>query len=611
MINDHLKDLIKNLPQKPGIYKFLDRSDKIIYIGKAKNLKKRVASYFNRSIKDEKTNTLVSKINSFSIVLVKSETDALLLENNLIKKIKPKYNILLKDGKSYPWICVKNERFPRIFLTRKVIDDGSSYFGPYTNIKTAYTLLELIDNLFPIRKSNYNFSEKIINDPKNTFYLNVLRKKGHFIITGFDMENTKMENNFITEREYSEIILAVKNMLQGKFKKSRDKIKKQMMNYSKNEEFELAEECKMKIMALENYQSKSTIVNPKIKNLDIYTIISDSSYAFINYIQVNNGSIISSFNTYVRKQSIIDEKQILEQLVGQIKLKFKSNSNEMCSNIFIETLSYKKAYVPDIGDKNHLVKLSLLNIKNYKLKEFNNLKNRFKPSSQFRVLSTLKDDLSLEELPTHIECFDNSNFQGSYPSSACVVFKNGKPLKSEYRHFNIKSVDKPDDFASMEEVVLRRYKRLINEQRDLPQLLVIDGGKGQLSSALKSLKQLNLDKKITCIGIAKRLEEIYLPFESTPIYIDKKSESLKLIQKLRDEAHRFSLRQHRNRRDKIFLTSELEEIHGIGQKTIATLIKNFKSVNNIKKANIDKLNEVVGSKKAAFISNYFISQNEK
>ena len=611
MINDHLKDLIKDLPHKPGVYKFLNSSNKIIYIGKAKNLKKRVSSYFNRSIKDEKTNTLVSKINSFSIVLVESETDALLLENNLIKKFKPKYNILLKDGKSYPWICVKNERFPRIFLTRKVINDGSSYYGPYTNIKTAYTLLELIDNLFPIRKSNYNFSEKIINDPKNTFYLNVLRKKGHFIITGFDMENTKIDNNFITEKEYSEIILAVKNMLDGKFKKSRDKIKKQMMNYSKNEEFELAEECKMKIMALENYQSKSTIVNPKIKNLDIFTIISDSSHAFINYIQVNNGSIICSFNTYVKKQSILDEKQILEQLVGQIKFKFKSNSNEMCSNIYIETLSYKKSYVPEVGDKSHLVKLSLLNIKNYKLKEFNNLKNRFKTSSLFRVLSTLKDDLSLEELPTHIECFDNSNFQGSYPSSACVVFKNGKPLKSEYRHFNIKSVDKPDDFASMEEVVLRRYKRLINEQRDLPQLIVIDGGKGQLSSALKSLKQLNLDKKITCIGIAKRLEEIYLPFESTPIYIDKKSESLKLIQKLRDEAHRFSLRQHRNRRDKIFLTSELEEIHGIGQKTIATLIKNFKSVNNIKKANIDKLKEVVGSKKAAFISNYFISQNEQ
>ena len=611
MINDHLKDLIKDLPHKPGVYKFLNSSNKIIYIGKAKNLKKRVSSYFNRSIKDEKTNTLVSKINSFSIVLVESETDALLLENNLIKKFKPKYNILLKDGKSYPWICVKNERFPRIFLTRKVINDGSSYYGPYTNIKTAYTLLELIDNLFPIRKSNYNFSEKIINDPKNTFYLNVLRKKGHFIITGFDMENTKIDNNFITEKEYSEIILAVKNMLQGKFKKSRDKIKKQMMNYSKNEEFELAEECKMKIMALENYQSKSTIVNPKIKNLDIYTIISDSSHAFINYIQVNNGSIICSFNTYVKKQSILNEKQTLEQLVGQIKLKFKSNSNEMCSNIYIETLSYKKAYVPEVGDKSHLVKLSLLNIKNYKLKEFNNLKNRFKTSSQFRVLSTLKDDLSLEELPTHIECFDNSNFQGSYPSSACVVFKNGKPLKSEYRHFNIKSVDKPDDFASMEEVVLRRYKRLINEQRDLPQLIVIDGGKGQLSSALKSLKQLNLDKKITCIGIAKRLEEIYLPFESTPIYIDKKSESLKLIQKLRDEAHRFSLRQHRNRRDKIFLTSELEEIHGIGQKTIATLIKNFKSVNNIKKTNIDELGKVVGSKKAAFISNYFISQNEQ
>ena len=611
MINDHLKNLIKNLPHKPGVYKFFNRSNKIIYIGKAKDLKKRVSSYFNRSIKDEKTNTLVSKINTFSIVLVKSETDALLLENNLIKKFKPKYNILLKDGKSYPWICVKNERFPRIFLTRKVIDDGSSYFGPYTNIKTAYTLLELIDNLFPIRKSNYNFSEKIINDPKNTFYMNVLRKKGHFIITGFDIQNKNSDKNIITEKEYSDMILAVKNMLQGKFKKSKDKIKAQMLNYSKNEEFELAEECKMKITALENYQSKSTIVNPKIKNLDIFTIISDSSHAFINYIQVNNGSIICSFNTDVKKQSIINEKQILEQLVGQIKLKFNSNSNEMCSNISIETLSYKKAYVPVVGDKSHLVKLSLLNIKNYKLKEFNNLKNRFKITSQFRILNTLKQDLSLLELPNHIECFDNSNFQGSHPSSACVVFKNGKPLKSEYRHFNVKSVNKPDDFASMEEVVFRRYKRLINEQRDLPQLIVIDGGKGQLSSALRSLKKLKLDKKIKCIGIAKRLEEIYFPFESTPIHINKKSESLKLIQKLRDEAHRFSLRQHRNRRDKVFLNSELEEINGIGQKTIATLIKNFKSVNNIKKTGIDELSKIVGSKKATFIFNYFNNQNEK
>ena len=611
MINDHLKNLIKNLPHKPGVYKFLNSSNKIIYIGKAKNLKKRVSSYFNRSIKDEKTNTLVSKINSLSIVLVKSETDALLLENNLIKKFKPKYNILLKDGKSYPWICVKNERFPRIFLTRKVIDDGSSYFGPYTNIKTAYTLLELIDNLFPIRKSNYNFSEKTINDPKNIFYLNVLRKKGHFIITGFDMENKMSVKNLITEKEYSEIIIAVKNMLQGKFKKSRDKIKMQMLNYSKNEEFELAEESKMKITALENYQSKSTIVNPKIKNLDIFTIISDSSHAFINYIQVNNGSIICSFNTDIKKQSIIEEKQILEQLVGQIKLKFNSKSNEMCSNINIETFCYKKAYVPVVGDKSHLVKLSLLNIKNYKLKEFNNLKNRFKTTSQFRILNTLKQDLSLVELPSHIECFDNSNFQGSQPSSACVVFKNGKPLKSEYRHFNVKSVYKPDDFASMEEVVFRRYKRLIDEQKDLPQLIVIDGGKGQLSSALKSLKKLKLDKKIKCIGIAKRLEEIYFPFESTPIHLNKKSESLKLIQKLRDEAHRFSLRQHRNRRDKVFLNSELEEIHGIGQKTIATLIKNFKSVNKIKKTNIDELSKVVGSKKATFIFNYFNSQNEK
>ena len=601
-----ISEYLKNITTSPGVYKFLNNKDRVIYVGKAKNLKKRVRSYFTGKKSDEKTRSLVSNISRISVVLVDTESDALLLENNLIKKFKPKYNILLKDGKSYPWICIKNERFPRIFSTRKIINDGSEYFGPYTNIKTINTLLDLINNIYPIRKGNYNLNQKFINDLNNKISLRVLEKKSHFIILGFETENHNSKN-LISEKKYNLIINSVKNILKGKFSKSKIQLKQQMINFSNKEEFEKALECKNKLKALENYQSKSMIVSSTIKNLDIYSIISDNNYAYINFTQVSNGFIISSFNTHVKKTNITDDEIILEQLISQIKVKFRSKSTELCSNIFVDSMDYKKCIIPKAGDKNHLLLMSIRNIKNYKINIFKSNKNLENLDSFQKILKILKNDLNMKTLPKHIECFDNSNFQGSFPSSACVVFKNGRPSKKDYRHFNIKSVSSPDDFASMEEVVFRRYNRMIDENKSLPNLIIIDGGKGQLSSSVKSLKKLGIEQKISIVGIAKRLEEIYFYGESTPLYIDKRSPSLKLIQKLRDEAHRFSLRQYRNRRDNSFLDSELQRIPGIGEKTFLNLMKKFKSLKNIKTQKIEELKQIVGSKKAKIIYDHFNS----
>ena len=601
-----ISEYLKNITTSPGVYKFLNKSDRVIYVGKAKNLKKRVRSYFTGKKSDEKTRSLVSNISRISVVLVDTESDALLLENNLIKKFKPKYNILLKDGKSYPWICIKNERFPRIFSTRKIINDGSEYFGPYTNIKTINTLLDLINNIYPIRKGNYNLNQKFINDLNNKISLRVLEKKSHFIILGFETENHNSKN-LISEKKYNLLINSVKNILKGRFSKSKIQLKQQMISFSNKEEFEKALECKNKLKALENYQSKSMIVSSRIKNLDIYSIISDNNYAYINFTQVSNGFIISSFNTHVKKTNVTEDQLILEQLISQIKVKFRSKSTELCSNIFVDSMDYKKCIIPKAGDKNHLLLMSIRNIKNYKINIFKSNKNLENLDSFQKILKILKNDLNMNTLPKHIECFDNSNFQGSFPSSACVVFKNGRPSKKDYRHFNIKSVTSPDDFASMEEVVFRRYSRMIDENKSLPNLIIIDGGKGQLSSSVKSLKKLGLEKKISIIGIAKRLEEIYFYGESTPVYIDKRSPSLKLIQKLRDEAHRFSLRQYRNRRDNSFLDSELQRIPGIGEKTFLNLMKKFKSLKNIKMQKIEELNQIVGSKKAKIIYDHFNS----
>ena len=601
-----ISEYLKNITTSPGVYKFLNKSDRVIYVGKAKNLKKRVRSYFTGKKSDEKTRSLVSNISRISVVLVDTESDALLLENNLIKKFKPKYNILLKDGKSYPWICIKNERFPRIFLTRKIINDGSEYFGPYTNIKTINTLLDLINNIYPIRKGNYNLNQKFINDLNNKISLRVLEKKSHFIILGFETENHNSKN-LISEKNYNHIINSVKNILKGRFSKSKIQLKQQMISFSNKEEFEKALECKNKLKALENYQSKSMIVSSRIKNLDIYSIISNNNYAFINFTQVSNGFIISSFNTHVKKTNVTEDQLILEQLISQIKVKFRSKSTELCSNIFVDSMDYKKCIIPKVGDKNHLLLMSIRNIKNYKINIFKSNKNLENLDSFQKILKILKNDLNMKTLPKHIECFDNSNFQGSFPSSACVVFKNGKPSKKDYRHFNIKSVSSPDDFASMEEVVFRRYSRMIDENKSLPNLIIIDGGKGQLSSSVKSLKKLGIEQKISIVGIAKRLEEIYFYGESTPLYIDKRSPSLKLIQKLRDEAHRFSLRQYRNRRDNSFLDSELQRIPGVGEKTFLNLMKKFKSLKNIKTQKIEELKQIVGSKKAKIIYDHFNS----
>ena len=604
MPKNAISDILNNLTESPGVYKFLDDSDNVIYVGKAKNLRKRVRSYFTGKKSDEKTRSLVTNIKDISIILVETESDALLLENNLIKKFKPKYNILLKDGKSYPWICVKNERFPRIFLTRKVINDGSDYFGPYTNIKTINTLLDLINNIYPIRKTNYNLNERIINDPQIKLSLRVLEKNGHFIILGFEKDDFSSEN-LISEIKYNKIISSVKSILKGKFSKSKIQLKKEMKAFADSEEYEKADECKNKLKALENYQSKSMVVSSKIKDLDIYSIISDENYAYINFTQISNGYIISSFNTHVKKSNVKEDKIILEQLISQIKVKFLSKSKQMCSNILVESLDYKKSFVPVVGEKKHLIDMSIRNIKNYKINFFKSKLTSHSENSFIRVLKTLQKDLNMDSLPVHIECFDNSNFQGSFPSSACVVFKNGKPSKKDYRHFNIRSVTSPDDFASMREVVFRRYSRLLNEKKSLPNLIIIDGGKGQLSSSVSSLKELGVYDDVTIIGIAKRLEEIYFSGESTPIYIDKKSESLKLIQKLRDEAHRFSLRQYRNRRDNQFIDSELINIDGIGEKTAVSLMKQFKSVKNIKSKSLNDLKTAIGDKKGIIIYNYY------
>jgi len=521
MPKNKFSDFLKNLTKSPGVYKFLDKSNNVIYIGKAKNLRNRVRSYFSTNHSDEKTKSLVSNINDISIILVETESDALLLENNLIKKFKPKYNILLKDGKSYPWICVKKERFPRIFLTRNIINDGSDYFGPYTNIKTINTLLDLVNNIYPIRKTNYNLSQKILDDQNIKLSLRVLEKNGHFIILGFEKDDFSSKD-LISEKKYDEIIKSVKSILGGKFAKSKSQLKKQMISFSKLEEFEKAEECKIKLKALENYQSRSMVVSSKIKDLDVFSLISDQEYAYVNFTQISNGFVISSFNTHIKKSNVVQDKIILEQLIPQIKLKFLSRSKQMCSNITVDSIDYDKSQVPILGEKKHLVEMSIKNIKNYKINFFKSKLASKSTNSNSRILSTLQNDLNMDSFPSHIECFDNSNFQGSFPSSACVVFKNGKPSKRDYRHFNIKTVTSPDDFASMKEVVYRRYSRLINENKSLPNLIVIDGGKGQLSSSVKSLKELGIDKKVTIIGIAKRLEEIYFPNESTPLYIDKK-----------------------------------------------------------------------------------------
>ena len=585
---------LQTLPNTPGVYQFYDALGVVIYVGKAKNLKNRVRSYFNKVHDYGKTNVLVKKIIEIKHIVVETETDALLLENNLIKKHQPRYNVLLKDDKSYPWICIKNERFPRVFQTRRMIKDGSEYFGPYTSIKTVYTLLGLIKGLFPLRTCKYNLSQEKIASHK------------YKVCLEYHLGNCKGACEAKEhEASYQENIITIREILKGNFKNSIAVFKNQMKSHADNLEFEAAQSLKEKLKILENYQSKSTIVNPKISNVDVFTIVSDESFAYVNFLQLSYGAIIRSHTMELKKKLQESDQALLELAITEIRQRFSLESKELYVPFEVNLGPDFKITIPKVGDKKQLIDLSIRNAKYHRLDQLKQVKITDPERHEGRIMAQMKSDLRLSEAPTHIECFDNSNIQGTHPVAACVVFKNGKPSKKEYRHFNIKTVEGPDDFASMTEVVYRRYKRLLDEKQPLPQLIIIDGGKGQLSASLKSLDALNLRGKIAIIGIAKRLEELFYPDDPIPLYLDKKSETLKIIQQLRNEAHRFGIEHHRNKRSKTALNSELESIVGVGEKTILELLKKFKSAQRVSFAALDELEQVVGVSKALIIYNYY------
>ncbi len=580
----------KTLPTDPGVYQYFDKKDTVIYVGKAKNLKRRVTSYFTKVHVNTKTRILVKKIHRMEHIVVPTEVDALLLENNLIKKYRPRYNILLKDDKTYPWICIKKEPFPRVFSTRKVVRDGSSYFGPYPNVKTVYTLLELIRGLYPIRTCNYDLSEEKV------------QKQSYKVCLEYHIGNCMAPCEAkVSEEDYDQNIEGIRDIIKGNFRRSLDQFKTRMEQYANAMEFERAHEIKEKLESLENYQAKSTVVSPKISNVDVFTIISDESYGYVNFFQVAFGSIILSHTVEIKKKLEESDAEMLPLAIVNLRQRFNSHSKEIYVPFEIDLGPKIKVTIPKLGDKKKLVGLSQRNAKFFRLERFKQMKIVDPDRHVKRLMSQMKTDLRLNEEPIHIECFDNSNIQGTNPTAACVVFRNGKPFKNDYRHFKIKTVEGPDDFASMEEVVHRRYKRLSDEGQSLPQLVVIDGGKGQLSSAVKSLDQLGLRGQIAIIGIAKRLEEIYYPSDSIPVYLDKKSETLKIIQHLRNEAHRFGLTLHRKIRSKSALKSPLDSVEGIGPKTKELLLKKFKSLKRIKDAPQDSIIQLLGNVKGVKI----------
>jgi len=585
---------LQTLPNSPGVYQYYDKNGKILYVGKAKNLKKRVTSYFTKRHDSHRIGVMVKKIKEIKHIVVESETDALLLENNLIKKHQPRFNVMLKDDKTYPWICIKNERFPRVFPTRKLIKDGSEYYGPFTSFKTVNTLLDLIKGLYKLRTCNYDLSEEKISNGK------------YKVCLEYHLGNCKGPCEAKQpEAEYNSNIEAIRQIVKGNFKDSLQQFREQMKLHAEKMEFEDAQRIKNKIDVLENYQSKSTVVNPKITNVDVFSIVSDEGYGYVNFLQLSHGAIIRSHTIEMKKKLDETDEELLELAITEIRQRFSSNSKEIYVPFKVDAGEEVKVTIPKLGDKKKIVDLSLRNAKYYRQERFKQMKIVDPDRHVKRIMAQMKEDLRLNVEPRHIECFDNSNIQGTNPVAACVVFKNGKPSKKDYRKFNIKTVEGPDDFASMEEVVFRRYKRLLNEGEELPQLIIVDGGKGQLSSGVKALEALDLRGKIAIIGIAKRLEEIFYPGDTIPLYLDKKSETLKIIQQLRNEAHRFGITFHRNKRSKTALNTELEEITGIGEKTVVELLKQFRSVKRIKEASEKELAEVIGVSKAGIIFNHY------
>ena len=588
---------IKLLPDKPGIYQYLDVSNTIIYVGKAKNIKKRVTSYFTKNQDNAKTKLLVRKIVDIHYIVVDTELDALLLENNLIKKHQPKYNIQLKDDKTYPWICIKNEPFPRVFSTRRIIKDGSSYFGPYSSVKVMHTLIALIKELYPLRNCQLDLSNKKIqsNNYKVCLEYHIGNCLGPCV-------------GYQSEENYEEAIRHIEHILKGNVGSVVQLLKSKMANHAMLFEYEAAQQTKEKIEVLQQFQAKSTIVSPKIHEVDVLTLVEEGDLKFVNYLSIINGAIVHGYTVEVQTKLNESNQDVLNYVLVEMRNRFSSNAKEVLVEEVLETnLLGIRCTVPQIGDKKSLVELSKRNASYYRLEKRKQVKISHPEQHTQRILTTIQNDFRLQELPIHMECFDNSNIQGTNPVSACVVFKNGKPSKKDYRHFNIKTVEGPDDFASMEEVVYRRYKRMLDEHISLPQLIIIDGGKGQLSSALKSLEKLNLRGKVAIVGIAKRLEEIYFPGDSLPIYLDKRSESLKVIQFMRNEAHRFGITHHRNKRSKGAIQSELLTIKGIGSKTQEQLVKGLKTVSRIKEAPLEKLEEILGKAKARIVWKHFHS----
>ena len=585
---------VKTLPNEPGVYQYFDKNEVIIYIGKAKNLKKRVSSYFSKTHDNGKTKVLVTKIVSIKHIVVATETDALLLENNLIKKHKPRYNILLKDDKTYPWICIKKERFPRIFMTRRVLKDGSEYFGPYTSIKTVRILLDLIKELYPLRTCTYDLSHQNINEGK------------YKVCLEYHLKNCKGAcENLETESHYNNSIKAIRNIIKGNFKEGLEKFQEMMLVFAEKMEFEEAQKIKEKLSLLGNYQSKSTIINPSINNVDVFSIISDETHGYANFLKISNGAIIQSHTTEIKKKLAETDIELLTHFIVEIRQRFNSISPEIYVPFNVNLGGIVKVTIPKLGDKKRIVELSERNAKYYRQEQFKQTQIVDPERHVKRIMAQMKKDLRLHVEPRHIECFDNSNIQGTHPVAACVVFRDGKPSKKEYRHYNIKTVVGPDDFGSMEEVVFRRYKRLLEEEQTLPQLIIVDGGKGQLSSGLKALEDLGLRGKIAIIGIAKRLEEIYYPDDPIPLYLDKKSETLKITQYLRNEAHRFGITFHRNKRSKSAIKSELEQIPDVGVQTITTLLRKFKSAKRVKEASLEELKLEIGHARAVKVYTFY------
>ena len=578
---------LKTLPDSPGVYQFFDADGKMLYVGKAKNLKKRVSSYFAKTHDSGKTRVLVRKIRTIRHIVVPTESDALLLENNLIKEHQPRYNVLLRDDKTYPWLCIKNERFPRIFPTRKRIRDGSEYYGPYTQMRTVRTLLDLIKSVYPLRTCTFDLSEEKIQAGK---YKRCLE---------FHLGNCLGPcEGLQDEASYNRAIDDIREIVKGNFGSSLRYFRHRMHQLAGEMRFEEAQQIKEKIDILENYQAKSAVVHPGISDVDVFSIVSDPTHAYVNYMQISHGLVVRSHTLEIKKKLEETDEELLSLAVVSLRERFESTSREVYLPFPVPLPGEIRVTVPKQGDKKKIMGLSEHNARLYRQERFKQIRITDPDRHVRRLMEQMKKDLRLPGEPRHIECFDNSNIQGSNPVSACVVFRDGKPSKKEYRHFNIKTVEGPDDFASMEEVVFRRYRRMLEQGEPLPQLIVIDGGKGQLSAALKSLEQLGLRGKIAIVGIAKRLEEIYFPEDPIPLYLDKKSESLKVIQQLRNEAHRFGITHHRNRRSKAAISSALEGIDGIGEQTARELLRRFKSVKRVREASLEALTEAIGPSKA-------------